>query len=156
MQLKRATRAEIAEAFGVDLRTVTNWNKDGMPRHKSGCYSLPAVIKWRREKDLLAAKPKDNDEEKEKDRWLGEVRKEQARTARLKRLELQETLVPKETMFQIMAEEVTAAKSAFRGMRRKLPPRLAGLDVAQIEILLGEEVDEILKRLARRSNDPKR
>lgn len=148
MNFKKTSKNELAECFGVDLRTITNWCKEGMPRLKSGLFCLPACIKWRLEK---SAKPDKNDEEKEKDKWLAAVRREQARMARLERLEKEGSLVSLDTSLQILSEEVTAAKNALRGVGRKVAPRLVGLDVREIEAELNEEHDQILKRLARRS-----
>jgi phage terminase Nu1 subunit (DNA packaging protein) len=49
MRHELLTREELAERFGVDVRTITNWVQDGLPqRSKSGrpVYSWPECRTW--------------------------------------------------------------------------------------------------------------
>ena len=149
MELKRATRAEVAEIFGVYLRTLTNWEKDGMPRLRTGRFNLVAVAKWRTEQ-LNVKKPKETPESSEKDRQLASLRREQARTARLNRKKLEGSLVPADLATRVISECAVTVRNAIMGLGRRLAPRLVGMDAPQIEHTVNEETDGILRHLAKK------
>jgi phage terminase Nu1 subunit (DNA packaging protein) len=66
------TREPLAERFGVDVRTITNWVAEGMPqRTRSGkvVYSWPECLKWREQRirdDARATRFAEGDEDKKK------------------------------------------------------------------------------------------
>lgn len=72
MKHELLTRAELAERFGKDERTITNWVQAGMPqRMKSGrpVYSWPECLEWREKQireDARAIRHAANDEERAK------------------------------------------------------------------------------------------
>ena len=43
---QRVRRSDVAEFFGVERSTVTDWCRKGMPIRLDGTTSLPAVVQW--------------------------------------------------------------------------------------------------------------
>lgn len=70
MRHEELNKAELAERFGVDVRTITNWVQEGMPqRRKSGkpSYSWPECREWREgdiRKDARADRHAGGDDDK--------------------------------------------------------------------------------------------
>jgi len=72
MRHEKLSKSEIAERFGVDVRTITNWVGLGMPQRKESgkpIYSWPECREWREEqirKDARALRHAGGDEEAKK------------------------------------------------------------------------------------------
>lgn len=85
MRHEELTKAELADRFGVDVRTITNWVAEGMPqRKKSGrpVFAWPECYAWREvqiRNDARAVRHGDNDQE----------RKTKAAEFRLRQLEME-------------------------------------------------------------------
>lgn len=103
---KTVALTELADLFGVDVRTIHNWRTEGMPsRSVSGAprFSVPECFRWRREKDR---------EEKQGDGDNGKTDK-----LRLLRAEadLKEAQLAKELGELVPAADFDAAIETFAG-----------------------------------------
>jgi phage terminase Nu1 subunit (DNA packaging protein) len=150
LNIQQLSDKELAQCFGVDIRTVANWKKTGIPRNGTK-YELTDVIRWRIAHEVAKAKKSSKpDDQIDGDKWLAEFRKQRAKIALLERLQKRGSLVPVAEAQKVLVEEVTAAKTALVAMPRKLAPRLYGKEPRDIEREIREEIDAVLNRLSSR------
>jgi phage terminase Nu1 subunit (DNA packaging protein) len=145
--LKVVNKREMASILGVSERTLTEWQKEGMPfvkgeeRGNSIYYQTPEVIEW-----MIA---------REKARAPGQEG-ERDRLARLQGDVLEMTLAEKRRTL-ILASEiepawnamVVSARQSLLTLPLRLAPILVGMtDVDQVRDLLDEQVHDALAKLA--------
>jgi len=94
------TRDHLAAAFGVDVRTVSRWVKEGLPKGKTG-FSLPECISWFGERGIKPEpgqkkKTGHSSDSKDTSPWLEAFRMERARMAKMERRKMAGNLLPKD------------------------------------------------------------
>lgn len=130
MKHELLTREELAERFGKDVRTITNWVQAGMPqRKKSGkpVYSWPECLAWREEQirnDARATRHEDTDEDRKTEMAALRLREQRAATlqAELDLAERRRQLVP----VAFMRAEFERHAMALRAHLLTLPAAWAG------------------------------
>lgn len=152
------TRRELAELMGLNMDTVTRWERAGMPiverggRGRPSFYDPEAVRAWLKERDAAARAstngPLDPTQEKaRRERW-------QAMVARQTYLMRKRALLPAEEVEREEAARVAAARAKLLQVptayadglhRTALVEGAAGLEKA-----LRKMVNEVLAELARR------
>lgn len=162
MKHELLTRDEIAERFGVDVRTITNYVQEGMPqRSKSGkhVYSWPDCRDWweRRIRDDMREKRQAGGSEDRKT-MMAEARlralRAEAETAELDLAERRGELVTVAFMtaeFKRMAE---AMRSALLSIPASWDGRLAGCATSvERQMALQEAVNDLLPLIGASADD---
>lgn len=162
MRHELLTREELAERFGKDVRTVTNWVQDGMPqRTKSGkpVYSWPECRDWREKRirdDARATREAGGDDDRKEQMAEARLRAAlaEAEAAELDLLERRGELVTVE----FMRTEFDRIAQALRARLLALPPAWAGrLGVAtttvERQLALQDAVNEVLPVLRELADD---
>jgi phage terminase Nu1 subunit (DNA packaging protein) len=149
-------RDELAARFAVEVRTITNWVKEGMPqRSRSGkpAYSWQDCYTWREKairEDARATRHAAGDEDRAKE--MAELKLRQLRTeteqAELELAERRRELVT----IDFMAEEFERITNALRARLMSIPsswePRLAAARTpVDRQIILRDLVNEMMPLL---------
>lgn len=146
--LNKISRKDMAHAFGVDVRTITRWGKQGLPKNADATYDLPACIRWRldRAEDVLPTPVGTESEESQK--ALTAWRKERFKIARIERLALEGKYV----LESDVDKEAFECARATRDQMMAIPDRLdsvlaAESDPHEINRMLTLEVRKALDRV---------
>lgn len=143
-------RTEIAEIFKVDVRTITRWLQDGLPKRADGRYNLPECIAWRVEvAERAAGEAAGTKESPEASKWLERYRRERALLARLERRQKQSRLITKEKVIAEFAARAADLKNSFRQYRHRLTALLEGKTHDEIAAILSTENDRLLESFCR-------
>lgn len=162
MAAELLTRQELADRFGVDVRTVTNWVQDGMPQRKrSGVavYSWSDCYRWREQRIR-------DDERATRHAGGNTSRKEQMAEARLRvalaeaeqaELDLAERRGQLVTV-DFMVAELERITDALRGKLLALPPTWAAqlaskTGIVEIQLSLQDLVNELMPALRAAADD---
>lgn len=138
------TREQVAKNFGVVVRTVDNWLREGMPRTQDGNYDLAEITAWK-----AAREEARGGQAGEKTSW--EIKYRAART-RLAELELEirtGQYLPKDQVERDRVERILTVKTALLALPARLAPQVVGLDVAHAESIIKKRVIEIIESFAR-------
>ena len=137
------TRAELAEAVGRDVRTITNWLQAGCPKKPNGRYCLSDVIQWRLDEQMVSTSPG------EKSEALERYRKARAEMVEIELQKLKGDLVERSNVIDAWGCRYKMFRDAALSIPERLPPMLVGLKQAEIESVLRDEVESILLGFAR-------
>ena len=137
------SQEKVAKVFGVAVRTVERWVKDGMPVTHQGEYELLTIRAWREQR--RAGKRNASAKQNKLDEWEAKYREYKARRAQVDFEEKIGTLISKEKAERELIQISLAVKRAFLALPRQLAPQLAGLDPRQIEVLLTTRIKEAIR-----------
>jgi phage terminase Nu1 subunit (DNA packaging protein) len=146
MDFQNLSKIDLATALGVNIRSITRWVKDGLPRAATGKFCLPECVTWLVERARASGAGSDD----EGKRWLTIFRKERALISELERKKLEGSLIPRDEAVKWAVSLATEAKMAFLALPRRTAPVLYGKEIRDIEALLRTEIRAILTRLAQR------
>ena len=162
MKAELLDREQLADRFGVDIRTITNWVGDGMPqRVRSGkpVYAWLECLKWREEqirKDRRGLREAGDDEQRKEQ--LAEARLRvalaEAEEAELNLAERRGELVP----VQFMRDEFERIAQALRTRLLATPaawaPRVdAATSLVDRQLVLEDCINELLPLLRAAADD---
>jgi len=126
--------SHLADLMGCHRNTIGAWRKHGMPgKHKRG-WHVPSVVAWLVERNGGAVESEDTAAAEDKERYLAEVRQQQARKLRRENERAAGELVRTEDVRLELAE----VGAAFRS-RAEVIERAYGSEVGQA---IREMVDE--------------
>ncbi len=137
------TQQEVAQALGVDKRTVERWGSDGMPVTPEGNYDLLDIKAWRMTKQRCKSLG-----ETEKDKWDIEYRKNKALLIKIEYEKTLGQLLPKDEVMKGRIARIIAVKNAFFALPTRLAPVLAMKEPREIYIILNEAICEIIDDFA--------
>ena len=162
MKHELLSREELADRFGKDVRTVTNWVQAGMPqRTKSGkpVYSWPECREWREKairEDARATRESGGDEERKTQMAEAKLRAAlaEAEAAELDLAERRGQLVT----VAFMRTEFERVAHAIRGRLLAVPPAWAArlgacTSTVDRQLALQEAVNELLPILRELADD---
>lgn len=138
------SQEKVAKGFGVAVRTVERWVKDGMPAMRDGRYNLADIQEWRFNKKKIkegAAKDKGS-------KWEDQFREFKARLAEIEYKKKMGELLSREEVEHNEVQRVIAVKRSLLMLPRSLPPQLVGLEPRQIQLILLDRVKEICNNFA--------
>jgi phage terminase Nu1 subunit (DNA packaging protein) len=140
------SQEKVAKVFGVDVRTVARWAKNGMPVTRQGNYDLLEIRAWR----TLKSQKKSGVPGKKSDleAWDAKFREYKARLAEITFKKAIGELLPRETVERDLVHISLTVKRAFLALPRQVAPQLSGLEPRQIESLLSIRVKEIIGKFA--------
>lgn len=140
------TYKELADVFGLHIRTIKNWAARGMPVENRGKYDVNAIQTWAVNEGLI---------QRDKIGWSGKIQKEKYLHERAKRKEREFDLAVKSKKFikigDAKKELITMAQQvrmAILALPHKMAPLLEGLEADQIQKKLEFAVDEVLRHLS--------
>lgn len=140
------TAARVAKAFGVSLRTVMYWIRDGMPVRSDKQYDLKDIQAWR-----VARKDKRGTQSSDKKNlayWESEYREYKARKEKALYLKSIGSLIEREKIENDLIALITVIKRVFLALPRGLAPTLVGLEPREIEEKLAEKINEAITLFA--------
>jgi len=140
-----ATVREVAERFGVTVRTVHNWKAEGMPGGEEG-YDLAAIRAWHDERHPKAATSR-SDLQTEKEKWDKEFRRMRFQLAEIDYRMKTGDLLDRGVVEADTREIVRAFRDELLGMAAALAPQLVGLDARQIKEAIDLRVRDALNGL---------
>jgi DNA-binding transcriptional regulator YiaG len=138
------SQKEVAQALGVDKRTVERWAAQGMPVTPEGNYDLLDIKAWH-----MTRRSCKNLGETEKDKWDIEYRKNRALLIKLEYEKTVGELLPKEEVEKGRIARILAVKRSFLALPTRVAPVLAMREPREIEALLYEAIAEIIDEFAR-------
>ncbi len=137
------TQGEVAQALGVDKRTVERWVSQDMPVTSEGNYDLLDIKAWRMTKQWCK-----NLGETEKEKWDIEYRKNKALLIKIEYEKTLGELVSREEMEKGRIARILAVKRSFLALPTRLAPVLAMREPREIETVLYEAIVEIIEEFA--------
>lgn len=146
-RLVASTYAEVANHFGVNVRTVAGWSKQGMPGQvfgsgRKGCFDLEAIAEWLDSKGLgeQAGKLK------------SEYLQERIRERRLKNGQLEGTLIDRQAALTELRRTLSFVRSVLtrlpKRMLARLPSKLPASERKAIEAAWEQEIANCARTLA--------
>jgi len=146
------TQEEVAKVFGISVRTVQYWAKDGMPKTEKGTYDLVDIQRWRFEKNNTRNSGKNS----EKDEWETRLKKSKAKLAEIELKKALGEVISTDEVEKARIARIMAVKRALLALPRAVAPILAGLEARDIEILLTSRIREMIAKFAgQRQEDEK-
>lgn len=162
MRHELLTREELADRFGVDVRSITNWTQAGMPqRKKSGrpVYSWPECRDWREQQireDARATRHADGNPDRKEQAAEARLRMTlaEAERAELELAKLRGELVP----VDYMRSEFDRIATALRGRLLSMPQAWSARLVAcrspvDAQLALQDAVNELMPMLRELADD---
>lgn len=137
------TEPEVARFFGVTVRTVQNWKRDGMPVEPGETYNLEKVAAWR-EENISKKTPADGTGTD----WQQEFHKVKTLRAQLEYQRELGHLVPIDQVNAQMIEKIQTVKKALLALPARLAPQLVGLTVIESERIIKARIEEIINDFA--------
>lgn len=132
------TQEQVARVYGVSVRTIQHWQRDGMPVTKDKRYDIREIQQWRQIK--RSKRQRQNDEGEQAD---VRYRKAKAELAEMQLYEKRGELIPRDVVERELVQISLAAKRALLALPRNLAPQLDGLDIRERESLLRLRIAEI-------------
>lgn len=132
------TQDQVARIYGVSVRTIQHWQRDGMPVTKDKRYDIREIQQWRQIKRSKRQRQKDDSEE-----WETRYRKAKAEMAEIQLLEKRGELIPRGVVEKELVQISIATKRALLSLPRVLAPQLDGLDVREREAILRTRIAEV-------------
>lgn len=151
-------KGQLAEIIGVSERTITTWQKNGLPiaedgtRGNQNLYQTEEVIAWMIQRELTQRIEQFGGDEEE----FFNYEKENARLTHHKAnlAELEESakrreLIPIGEVKEVEENIIAGGRAKLLAIPKKLAPRLLGLEnLAQAEAVLSAGVREVAEELA--------
>ena len=145
---RRAPLKVLEQMFGIPRKTWSSWLRDGLPRRPDGYYDLYEVCGWLRQRWYTECVLKkaglitDGEKAATERKRTAEANIKEMEEARLKGL-----LVSKENWERDTIARIAAVKRELYGMRN-LAKRMERLDAVEVEVMLMEHIEGILRRFA--------
>ena len=138
-------RAQISEAFGVNLTTIDKWRRSGCPSVQKGkgvIFSVRDVSDWLRSRDTATGGDLDLSQERAK------LTKLQAEKAKLELEQQRGNLIPMELVVEAWQGLIGNARAKLLALPPKAAAQVVGvesyLEIEQvITILIHESLDEL-------------
>jgi len=138
-------RAQIAEAFGVELTSVDKWRRGGCPSEKVGksvIFSVREVSDWLRARDMESSGTLDLSQERAK------LTKLQAEKATLELEQQRGNLIPMELIIETWQGHIANARAKLLALPPKAAAQVAGMEsYLEVEQLITELINESLDEL---------
>ena len=138
------SQQDVAKTFGVSVRTIWNWIKEGMPTRKEGGYDLEEIYRWKLEKDGEAG-----DEGKQKHHWETHYRQYKALLAEIDYRKALGELVTREEVEEGRVQRILTVKKALLGLPARLAPQVVNLEIKKAEEIIKIRIEEIINDFAR-------
>ena len=138
------SQKDVAKTFGVSVRTIRNWVKNGMPARKDGGYDLSEIYRWKLEKD-----GETGDEGKQKHHWEIHYRQYKALLAEIDYRKALGELVTREEVEEGRIQRILTVKKALLGLPARLAPQVVNLDIKKAEEIIKIRIEEIINDFAR-------
>ena len=138
---------DVAELFGVTMRTIRRWRATGLPSAGRDKFPLIAVIRWR-EARIREEYGGGTDDERRLASAQADEREHRAALAGLERRHREGELVELAEVQAERLERIYACKAALRNLGEILAGQLAGQTPAKIRAITREEVRRCLQRFA--------
>jgi hypothetical protein len=135
---KKVKRGELAEIFGVTVRTISNWKNDGLPSHRDSTYDLRTAIEWRF--DLLATT---NSSPEQASPALERYRELRCAVLQSELDEREGRLVDWPTIRAGWCHRVSIVTQALEALVNRLPPMLEGCDRHEMRRVLVDELNHL-------------
>jgi phage terminase Nu1 subunit (DNA packaging protein) len=148
---QRMTVAQVAKAMGVHANSVYAWRRSGCPYHPDGTMELEAVQSWRAKGEVSDRAGGGNgasDDDGGVVDWQTEYRKLKALQERVHLDNLQSSVVDREHVRRWLTAIGTEVKKHLLAMSRRLSPQLAGLPAREIQVILDEDAQTLLRRIS--------
>lgn len=143
---------EVAQVFGVSVRSIQHWVREGMPHTKDGLYSIVNIQAWR---DLKkAGKGKSDDIEQ----WTAEWKKYKAQYAELELKKALGEVIDREEVERGRVTRILIVKKSLLALPQEVAPILANLEPREIQVILEMRIKNIIRRFSGQSetkNDSK-
>lgn len=154
---KIVNKAELAEILGKSERTLTTWQKNGLPiasdgeRGSSNFYDVEEVIEWmiNREIRRLVGDSEDPEGAYDYEKERARLTHHQANKVALEEEILRGDLIPAETVAFVQGQMLAAFRAKLLGMPTKLAPRVQFLEgLPELESEIRESVYDALSELS--------
>jgi hypothetical protein len=134
------TTKQVLFNFSISREQLRRWSERGLQKVERGRFDLKTIIRFR---DEFIVGFGHNEMEKAK------LRREQAkaRYQELITLEKEGVLIDRDRVITHNISVIQQAKSQLWGLRRTLPPKLAGKEPREMGAVIKHEVGQILTRL---------
>ncbi len=140
------SQEKVAKVFGVSVRTVANWIKEGMPKAENGTYDLIEIRAWHAlRKQRKSAK---SGGKNELEMWEMKYRKFKAKLAEVAYKKEIGLLYEKDIVEKNLVMIFTTVRYKFLNIPQQVSPQLEGLNVRQIAEILSSRIKDICKELS--------
>jgi predicted DNA-binding transcriptional regulator AlpA len=147
------TLTRISDLFQVSRKTIYEWRKQGR--------DIPSPIKKKEDlaawRGWFAANPSaghyDGKPRRDRETLLCEKLEVDIKIGKTRLDEMIGELVPVGEVRQSITRVVSAARAQLLKLSSDVPPRLAGLNEAEMQTIIREEITEILTRLSDETSD---
>lgn len=140
------SQEKVAKIFGVDVRTVARWVKNGAPVTPQGKYDLIEIRAWRA---LKNKKHKGDGEKKSKlETYDAEFRKYKAKLAEIDYKKAIGALIPRDTVERELVQISAAVKNKMLALPNQISAALVGLEARQINVRLTARIREIIQEFS--------
>lgn len=138
------SQEKVAKAFGVAVRTIERWIREGMPVASSGRYDLIEIRSWKiLRKHRL---PKGNRKKDPSEDWDARYREAKAKLAEIEFNKKIGVLVERKDVQKELISISLAVKSALLAMPKSLAPQLVGLETREIAHILTLKARELINQ----------
>ncbi len=136
------SQEKVAKIFGVDVRTVARWVKNGMPVTPQGQYDLIEIRAWRALKNQRQEKSsgKKNDLEA----WDAKFREYKAKLAEIALKKAMGELIARETVEHELIQISLTVKNKMLALPNQISASLVGLEARPINTRLTARIKEII------------
>lgn len=141
------TQEQVAKSFGVRLRTVEYWVKDGMPVRPDGKYDLKDIQAWKFTRKGNNRGPSKG--KKDLAYWDAVYREMKARSEMIRYRKHIGELVERRKIEEGLISISIAIKRTLLALPRALAPILGGLEPREIEKKLTDKIKETILLFAR-------
>lgn len=147
-------KAELASILGRSERTLTTWQKQGLPIHVTGTrgqenlYDTEQVIDWLIRRELEKVVIGDDGEAINYEAERARLTKAQANHEELKVEVLKGELIKSEVVERVQGGMVSAFRSRCLSIPTKAAPQLVGREEVDIEAALTDYIYEALEELS--------
>lgn len=132
------TQEQVAKVFGVSVRSVQYWTRDGMPVQSDGKYSIADIQSWKFHKTPR----KDSNTDADPKQKLHEI------NYQLRLLELKKErkeLIPRDQMETELIHISIAVKRKLLALKKTLIDMLYGQEKREMKVILTNEFKQLIK-----------
>lgn len=142
------TCREIARLYGVSEQAVGQWaTRDGCPRTDDRRFSLPDVIQWREGRARADGQGVSAEGASSKTP-RGRVNDVQAKILELRYQKELGALIPRDDVERRETLICKTVKAGMENLPREVAPRLVGRSEAEIQELMREAIDRVLREMS--------